>query len=324
MADILSATARIEQKVYWKAGVKTEGAINDLSEISFNVNGLKGGGNNSEPRETAFPIMLKELEDRINCGTIQLPITALDTYAGSFIQIYHELIIEFTTSLCIDNPTINIPICSRPPFDPSSSTAQEGTPVPTAQPPHEEINAESDVPVVLMEEVHVLSESFVMGGTLSELRDLETEDNEAALFLRASQVTHRSPSIDNLLLDMDATISEIKLVENRTKDPAWLPILASATPSQYGTVINAVSIDFDKCTIAELMAEAMASKNNFHCGHAVEALKNVAEWNCAKVVKSLLPYCNDLAKNKDKILLVLSEWDQMVTRSAFEEALSQS
>ena len=113
---------------------------------------------------------------------------------------------------------------------------------------------------------------------------------------------------------------EIQLVEERTKDPDWKPVLATMSPAQYGKVIRSVSIDFNQARIAECLAQAIAN-NGFRCDHVVEALKNSSEWNRVTLVEKLIPYCNDLSENKHKILAVLSDWDRTVTERAFENAL---
>ena len=72
---------------------------------------------------------------------------------------------------------------------------------------------------------------------------------------------------------------EIQLVEERTKDPGWKPVLTSLSPAQYGRLMSAVNIDFNQARIAEIVAQEMSSvaTNQFRCDHVVEALKNLVE-----------------------------------------------
>ena len=83
------------------------------------------------------------------------------------------------------------------------------------------------------------------------------------------------------------------------------------------TCLLQVNSDFDQPRVAVAVAQQVG---RFLCEHCIQALRNTASWNRPAMVKSLLPYCTDLWLKSDSIINELSEWEQTVTASDFEEA----
>jgi hypothetical protein len=254
----------------------------------------------------------RDLEEANYTATIVMPSTAQDTLAGSLIRVDHVLTVVVNTGSCITKPTIVIPIQAGPSPTPTSSHPPPSAPLQQGEPEIVfDFSSAMTSPTVCVPSTHAL-----MGGAAYDKEDGE-EDIAVAPFPSTGEP--RSASVDNLLLDMNESIHDYGLIKEKLGNPDWQPVFQTLSPSNFGTIIQKVDLDFDQAKVAELMAFDIG---DFRCDHVVAAIAKCSDWNRATVVEKLLPFCKDLPQNKDKILNVLSDWDKTVTQRAFDKALS--
>lgn len=253
----------------------------------------------------------RDLENAKNVATVIAPSTTRDTFTGSLISVRHVLSIVVHAGACITNPTIVIPIEAGP-------ASAEGTTLPSntslTTPPQEEPDITFDFAnAMTTSAVYVPSSHAVIGGAAYEKVD---EAKEAAPLSNEL----RAPNLQNLFLDMSESINDFGMIQEKLTKADWQPIFHSLSPLDFGRIIQKVDLDFDHAKVAELLATAI---HNFQCVHVIAAITTCSDWNRATIVEKTIPFCNDLALNKDKILNVLSEWDKLVTQKAFDTTLSQ-
>lgn len=252
----------------------------------------------------------RDLESAKNVATVIAPSTIRHTYTGTLISVKHVLKVEVNAGACISSPIIFIPIQA-------GSASMEGT---VLQPNNSLASPQQEEPDITFDfanamttsAVYVPNSQAVMGGAAYEKED------EAK---KAAPLTNelRTPNLQNLLLDMSESINDFGMIQEKLTKSDWQPIFQSLSPSDFGRIIQKVDLDFDHAKVAELLATGV---HNFQCHHVISAIATCSEWNRATIVEKTIPFCNDLALNKDKILNVLSEWDKLVTQKAFDKALS--
>lgn len=254
----------------------------------------------------------RDLDESTYTATIVMPSTAQDTFAGSLIRVNHVLYVVVNTGLCINNPMIVIPIQAGPSPTPTSSQSPPSAPLKQDEPEIVfDFSSAMTSPTVYVPGTHAL-----MGGAAYDKEDGE-EDIAVAPFPSTNEP--RSASVDNLLLEMQESIHDYDLIKEKMGNPDWQPIFKTLSPSNFGTIIQKVDLDFDQAKVAELIAFDIG---DFCCDHVVAAIAKCSDWNRTTVVEKLLQFCKDLPQNKDKILNVLSDWDKTVTQRAFDKALS--
>jgi hypothetical protein len=158
-------------------------------------------------------------------------------------------------------------------------------------------------------------EALVLGGTAN------FSQVESSFAPSAPLAPSTRPSLAALLQEMIFSINDFEIVSTKLQDASWASLLANLSPGDFGSVLAHVNMDIDQPRVAELLARRMGSK--FRCEHCKAAAQNAAEWNKTTTVQRLLPFCVDFTANNGIILEVISEWDRMVTRNAFELEISR-
>jgi hypothetical protein len=315
---IQSVQAILMQQVNFSADGRQEHQNTTLATFNFNntVEGLrKLETTRGLVNDTGSDLetIARELEEGKYSGSIQMPYTAMETFAGQLIKTQHHLLVVVNTGCCVNDPTVRIPIQVGPARVPGAqAVAATPTTQPAAQSQQEasfDFNNATTAPMVT-----VSSTDAKLGGPAHAANE---EDEDEIVIEPETYFEPQSPSAENLIKDLKDSVKDLDFVQTRINDKAWMTVFASLTPEDYGQVVRHVDLDFDQPKVAEVVASVIS---NFSCKHVVAAINNCPEWNKASVIQKLLPYTKDLKENQESILVQLSEWDKTVTKSAFAKA----
>lgn len=241
--DIKKVGARLYQVIYFEGRQAKPCTVpRDLGTFQFpKLAGLpksKDGNNEFDQLKRVF----EEIEQGTHSAEIAMPADAIASYNGSMIKVTHHLHIYVEAGSCVSPPEVEVPIlCGEVP--PADETAQEDT-----------------APAV--NGVVVPSTNVNVGG-------LPTESDDPDLIFNLGNETN-DPSVDTLLSEMKASLTDLQLVEGKLKDPAWDGVFQVLKPDDITKVVKQVDMDFDQPRIAKLIAEKM---DKFTCAHALAAVK---------------------------------------------------
>ena len=74
------------------------------------------------------------------------------------------------------------------------------------------------------------------------------------------------------------------------------------------------------CVSAIRICKMIADKvEEFTCEHALAAVKAAKDWNRSNLVDALLPKCSDISTQAHIIKDELSDWERIMTQSAFDK-----
>jgi len=360
---ILSVTVEIKQEVNWSAGYHREYSTNVLARRLFNRTERWGEMSKEEAKakaqsrknntdshrdrnQQALQIIHKAIFDGENRVLLNVPTSALQTYHGALVQVGHQMKIKITfDGMCIDHPTITVPIYLGTPtsYGAQIASPQPSIPVATAiatpsappmgvkpspsapplpseaeidltapsAPPAEWAAAVTSVPVV------VGQADVVVGGKAEDF-DGEGGAAHASAFVPVAEVV---PSLGNLINEIKFAVSPSDTVRKRLDDKKWSPVFNAMTPMDYSSVIKAVAIEFDQPDIAALIAPAVRGGNFTH-EYVIAALRVVSDWLRSPTIAKILPFCKDLHSNVGKIKGELTDWERVCTERDFEQALT--
>ena len=306
---VLDIHAQLEQQVHFSAagGYRTSDSKTLINQKFGHIDGMerlgKQGGE-SHRQQQVYEEIFREVQENAHRVELLMPLNALNTYKGSLIQISHILIITVETRCCITNPTIRIPLQVGEPQRTSSSN----------QPPL--LTASAVIPDSFSDQSSVASTVYVpsTAATVGGVPTDEDPDNVV------------SPSLATLLKEMEATVADLDLIQAKAHDSSsWKSVWQGLSPADYGAILVQVDSDFDQPRVAVAVAQLLVAANGrrFTCPYVVAALQAVSDWNRGAVCEKLLPYCSDLAANHETIRVELTDWEQMTTARAFEEALQK-
>ena len=359
----------INQEVCWSAGSHREYTKNVISSKLFHrtekwgemtkeqVKAMQQSSKNDtnsyrDKKQQMLQMIHTAIFDGENRVLLLVPQSALQTYNGALIQVSHRLTIKIRfDGMCIDNPTIELPIYLG---TPTSYGAQIGSPSPTvtsgsipvitavaspstppmdvggsmpsapplppdaeidfaapSAPPAEWADAVTSAPVV------VGYSSAVVGGTVNNF----VGDNcatQASVFLPVAEVV---PSLSNLITEIKCAVSPMDSVRKRLSDKKWEPVFIAMTPIDYSSVIKAVAIEFDQPDIAAFVAPSVKGGNFTH-EYVISAIRVVSDWLRTSTLAKLLPLCKDLQANAGRIKAELTDWEKICTDRDFEQALA--
>mmetsp|Transcript_31659 Transcript_31659/g.76629 ORF Transcript_31659/g.76629 Transcript_31659/m.76629 type:complete len:579 (-) Transcript_31659:203-1939(-) len=267
------------------------------------------------------------INDGKNRALLGIPLTGLQSYQGLLIQVHHQLrIIVSTSGCCTGNPKIKLPIYIGTPTSHSPQTeSQVQKPLPTAAavpmslamptvvpsaPPPEWANAVTAAPVVVGQ-----SAAIVGGNSTWEAEDPNTmpHGNDTVVMAVAEIV----PSLPNLLKEIEFSVSPLSTVTKWLGEEEWRArVFHVMTPSGYASVIKSVAIEFDQPEMGALVAPEVA---NFTHYYIIAALRVVADWIRTPLLSKVIPLCQDLTQNVDKIKAELSDWELVCTEQCFEQ-----
>jgi hypothetical protein len=252
--------------------------------------------------------MMTELQDPTHTLPLTAPQDALVTYSGRLVEIRHAITAEWETSgCCTTDPTLGMRILQI--TEPSSGMHSNTHTTTTTTTSNSASTSVQTAPLT-----HMPSSSAMLGNTNSSNNNTPegAESNSNVGDTNASP-----PSVARLLQDMNNSAMPAELVEQRTRDSTWRPLFQSLSPTDYAQIVKCVTSEWDQVTVATSMARGIPS---FSCDHVVAALGSIAEWNRTRIVESLLPFVHDFAQHGTRIEEALSEWDRMLTSSAFAQA----
>jgi len=282
--------------------------------------------------------ILKEMRSAPNTQKLIIPGNALVTYQGQLGSVRHDLVIVVSTSCCIDNPEIRIPIrIAEVPVYPPPTAPGATHPTPTAphvaeaeivlppQPTAPISEPEFVLPAEYTEATVITAEPIKVGGhqaiTGGLAMDIDNEDSEEEIVVAPGNYGADPPCFQTLLKEMKESLTDVDIVERHVNDPAWKPIFATMTPSNFGLIMAQVDSMFDEVEVAVLVAHNI---ENFTCQHVAEALKKGNDFNRSSMIEKLLKYCKDFPAKEQVIKSVLTPWELTVTERAFQqEALSK-
>lgn len=201
-------------------------------------------------------------------------------------------------------PIGDVPIVSAIPI--SNPTQQ--LPAPSA-PPAPWASAVTASPVV------VGSSMAHVGGTIWEGDGSATTTNRSNLYVPIAEVV---PNIPNLVNEITLAISPLDTCRKWIRKENWSKMFTNMSPTEYSSVIKAVSIEFDQPEVAVLIAPEIRS---FTHQYVIAAIKSCSNWLRVDMVTKLLPYCEDLPTNGGLIREELNDWERVCTEREFEETL---
>ena len=359
---IASVTVEIKQEARWSAGYHNEYSTNVLATRLFNRTERWGEMSKEEVKakaqsrknntdsyrdrnQQALQIIHKAIFDGENRVLLNVPASALQTYHGALVQVNHRMKIKIKfDGMCIDHPTINVPIYlgtptsyggqiasspqpsipvataiatpSAPPMDvkpsaPPAPEAEINLAAPSA-PPAEWAAAVTSAPVV------VGQADVVIGGKAEDFE--EGGAANASAFVPVAEVV---PSLANLINEIKFAVSPSDTVRKRLNDKKWSPVFNAMTPIDYSSVIKAVAIEFDQPDIAALIAVSVRGGSFTH-EYVIAAIRTVSDWLRTPTIQKILPFCKDLHANVGKIKAELTDWEKVCTERDFEQALAIS
>jgi hypothetical protein len=345
--------AKLVQLTRWTAGAHSNSQTRILQNMDFDTQGMNREVKSPERcdigPEYQFQ-MLEELREGSNAHMVTMSPSAFNTYQGQVMSVHHELRILVTTSGCIDNPEIVIPIRA-------GESGNASTP-----PPHAPVAVSVSIPQGFLENAVQASVNLVEQDCLSTYLNGSCEgrkcaaatgmasvpsgqictaasegdyevfvipaaggqiftggaaiagDNEEFVIPAAGEAT--PVSLATLFKEMNDSVADLEFVRRRIDDASWASVFQNMSPTDYGKMIKLVDLDFDQATVAALVAEHIPNVTSEYVAAAARA---ASEWNRTTVVEKLIPLCTDLALNKQIILDELSDWEKTVTERAFQK-----
>lgn len=287
--------AHMFQTCWWVGGSHhSTSSRRDLGTFTFpNMPGTEAQSGDGE-RDIEFNQLknvFEEIESGLHAGQITMPENAIPSYKGNLVKISHQLVVFVDVGSCVSSPEINVPIlCGE------KSTTKHA----------DSENSQGHTAGVVV----VPSSSVNFGG-------LPTESDDPDIVFSMLQEPGK-PSIETLLKEMEASMADLQLIETKLKDPDWIVVFRGLTTDAIPKIVKQIDMDFDQPTIMKQIAELMDS---FSCEHAVAAVRATKQWNRGAMVEALLPHCRDLAANNTVIKNELTDWENIITQAAFDEAL---
>jgi hypothetical protein len=351
-AEIQYVRAELDEYIWWSAQGETSHSSKCLFEQNFERTekmdklsksqlGDLEDLNSDDPNQ-AREMMQNDMRDifhtiQSNDNTVSLsvPYSAHHSYQGQCCGVSHVLKIIIKTSGGVTNPEVEIPICigtvserteyaelAEPLENEGYDDQPQETPevpqipgpgpagpiVPSAPP----LDWESDV---IVPSVAAPTSGQVLIGTVVESEqeiDLSANSVPTVPVIVATE----TPSVESLIRELKVSISASSTVKKRVEDESWKDgVFSPLTPSEYVSIIKAVTIEFDQTEVAAAIAPVI---NEFNCEYIVAVIQNVAEWMRVTMVKRLIPHADDFNTNSDSILSELTDWEKMSTEQDFQ------
>lgn len=127
-----------------------------------------------------------------------------------------------------------------------------------------------------------------------------------------------SPSLDLLFAEMLVSVEDFEIIREKLSNQRWKSLFSLISPSDFGSIIAHVNVDFDQPRVAALLAPHLnGGDNNLSCAYAAAAVRSTSAWNRASMAEKLVPSCLDLRENGQLIKNELSEWDRVITEQLF-------
>jgi hypothetical protein len=144
-------------------------------------------------------------------------------------------------------------------------------------------------------------------------------DSDNAELPPATNPMQTTPSLIILVQELRDSTDGYEIVYAKTRNPEWLDIFARLTSDEFGIILSNIKMDH-QIRVAAMLAKQIPT-NRFTCAHCVAATRNTSEYFRSNMVEALLRYCCDLETEHSLIQDCLSEWEQVITARAFEDAI---
>jgi hypothetical protein len=135
----------------------------------------------------------------------------------------------------------------------------------------------------------------------------------------ATNEIQTTPSLIMLVQELRDSTNGHEVVYAKTRRPEWLDFFARLTSDEFGIILSKIKMDH-QIRAAALLAKHIPT-NRFTCAHCVAAIRHTSEYFRSNMVEALLQYCCDLETEHSLIQDSLSEWEQVITGRAFEDAI---
>jgi Arrestin (or S-antigen), C-terminal domain/Arrestin (or S-antigen), N-terminal domain len=309
---IKSIDAALMQECHWTATSHSESCTRTLQQVTFPSFNSESSRDLLAPRKSlvttteAVPmterdLVFRDIESGKHTGNVTMPFTAHCSYAGSLMTIKHYILVKVHMGCCVNNPEIRIPVQSGV-ARPVTTTYQTNMG-----------NIESDM---ILEPNVVVPNAIVYGGKPTNWEgDVEPDIDFTA------QPTEEKPSVAVLLEQMEVSIMDMDIVQDKVNDKAWTSVFQMLSPTDFGKIVQKVNSEFDQPKVAVTVAIVMPQ---FTCAHLLAALTTTAQWNRSALTEQLLPFCRDLIQNQNLILSELDDWEKITTEKAFANALKDA
>ena len=354
----------VKQEVHWSAGRHREYSKDVISRKLFNrterwdemkkeeVKAMTQSSKNNtdthrDRKQQTLQMIHTAIYDGENRVLLNVPASALQTYHGALIQVRHRMKIKISfDGMCVDNPTIKVPIYLGTPtsYGAQIASPQPCIPVATAiatpsappmgmMPSAPPLPSESEIDLatpsappaewasaVTSALVVVGQSAAVVGGTLPTDFEGDGGGVQASVFLPVAEVV---PSLGNLINEIKFAVSPTDSVRKRLNDKKWAPVFNAMSPVEYSSAIKAVAIEFDQPDIAALIAPSVRDGNFTH-EYVISAIRVVSDWLRTPTITKILPFCKDLQANAGRIKAELTDWEKVCTQRDFEQAFAMA
>lgn len=125
-------------------------------------------------------------------------------------------------------------------------------------------------------------------------------------------------NLPKLLEKLDTCLSAKPKLEELLSDPQWKSVIASLKPYEFNSILQKVTLDFDKVDVSNLIFHHL---QNFTCVYAVAILRSVSNFLRIQFIQAMLPHVVDLKTNKSVLVNEFSEWEKVCTERDLENAL---
>lgn len=131
---------------------------------------------------------------------------------------------------------------------------------------------------------------------------------------RDAESRHR---LNRLIHELRGSIHDYEVMVSYASHPKDRLLFPTLTALELGIIMSHVNMNH-QVKVARLVSRQMSYAQAFTCAHCAEVIKRTSEFFRANMVEALLPFCEDLATNRQLIQNSLSEWELMITYRLFD------
>ena len=319
-------TAAVYENIHWKAGGHSDKSDRKIASTMFRITEKMRAMNKESMRgiqqqhrrsgvragETSNDIcreILNAVRDGANQVNLQTPLNAKKSYNGNLITVSHRLSIKVKTPSCVSDPEIIVPLQIVTQTSSASMATSDTIPISNSYPEGWNTGNVTDMPVVQASYVGLAGEQDYLVNPATNVVP------SAPLLPDSNEYT-----LSKLLEKLDTSLS-IKLeLEKLLRDPQWKSIIAPMKPYEFDSILQKVTLDFDKVDVSNLLFPHI---QNFTCIYAVAILRSVSNFLRIQFIQAMLPHIVDLSANNSVLLKELSEWEKVCSERDFENALAR-
>ena len=144
--------------------------------------------------------------------------------------------------------------------------------------------------------------------------------DETSSFVEGETSRTQVPTIAQLLEEMDAAGNVLQMFLIKEHNPAWVERFQELSSAEFGAIISHATMEY-QCRVATTLATHISRGGTFTCAYCAAAVNHTSEYFRSNMVEALLPFCVDLVSNHHLITNSLSDWEQVLTVRAIEDAI---